>query len=184
MPDDILEFIATHIKNNIRELEGALIRVGAFASLTREPLDLHLAQKVLADIVTDGEPRPITIDRIINATVAMFGFGRDELLGKRRHRALVTARQISMYVCRELTDLSYPAIAREFGNRDHTTVIHAVDKISKQMAERRQIYDQVTALIQDIKSPLHDIMRFPLAVCPLIARSVSRFIHTARITCG
>lgn len=153
VPDDILEFIATHIKNNIRELEGALIRVGAFASLTREPLDLHLAQKVLADIVTDGEPRPITIDRIINATVAMFGFGRDELLGKRRHRALVTARQISMYVCRELTDLSYPAIAREFGNRDHTTVIHAVDKISKQMAERRQIYDQVTALIQDIKSP-------------------------------
>ena len=77
---------------------------------------------------------------------------REELLGKRRHRALVTARQICMYVCRELTDLSYPSIAREFGNRDHTTVIHAVDKISKQMAERRQIYDQVTALIQDIKS--------------------------------
>lgn len=153
VPDEVLEFIATHIKNNIRELEGALIRVGAFASLTREPLDIHLAQKVLADIVTDGEPRPITINRIIDATVAMFGFGRDELLGKRRHRALVTARQICMYVCRELTDLSYPSIAREFGNRDHTTVIHAVDKISKQMAERRQIYDQVTALIQDIKSP-------------------------------
>jgi len=152
-PDEVLDFIATHIKNNIRELEGALIRVGAFASLTREPLDLALAQKVLADIVTDGEPRPITINRIIEATIAMFGFEREELLGKRRHRALVTARQISMYVCRELTDLSYPAIAREFGNRDHTTVIHAVDKISKQMAERRQIYDQVTALIQDIKSP-------------------------------
>ncbi len=153
VPDEVLEFIATHIKNNIRELEGALIRVGAFASLTREPLDIQLAQKVLADIVTDGEPRPITIDRIIEATVAMFGFSRDDLTGKRRHRALVTARQICMYVCRELTDLSYPAIAREFGNRDHTTVIHAVDKISKQMAERRQIYDQVTALIQDIKSP-------------------------------
>lgn len=152
VPDEVLEFIATHIKNNIRELEGALIRVGAFASLTHEPLDIHLAQKVLADIVTDGEPRPITIDRIIDATIAMFGFNREELLGKRRHRALVTARQICMYVCRELTDLSYPSIAREFGNRDHTTVIHAVDKISKQMAERRQIYDQVTALIQDIKS--------------------------------
>ncbi|MCP3935823.1 MAG: chromosomal replication initiator protein DnaA [Actinomycetia bacterium] len=153
VPDDVLEFIATNIRNNIRELEGALIRVGAFASLTDEPLDIDLATKVLADIVTDGEPRPITIGRIIDATVSMFGFGHEELLGKRRHRALVTARQISMYVCRELTDLSYPSIAREFGNRDHTTVIHAVDKISKQMAERRQIYDQVTALIQDIKAP-------------------------------
>ena len=152
VPDDVLEFIATNIKNNIRELEGALIRVGAFASLTREPLELDLAVKVLSDIVTDGEPRPITIDRIVDATVEMFGFPRAELTGKRRHRALVTARQISMYVCRELTDLSYPAIAREFGNRDHTTVIHAVDKISKQLAERREIYDQVTALIQEIKS--------------------------------
>ena len=120
--------------------------------MTHEPLDIELATKVLADIVTDGESRPITIDRIIDATVIMFGFNREELLGKRRHRALVTARQICMYVCRELTDLSYPSIAREFGNRDHTTVIHAVDKISKQMAERRQIYDQVTALIQDIKA--------------------------------
>ena len=152
VPDDVLEFIATNIKNNIRELEGALIRVGAFASLTREPLELELAVKVLADIVTDGEPRPITLDRIVEATVEMFGFPQSELTGKRRHRALVTARQISMYVCRELTDLSYPAIAREFGNRDHTTVIHAVDKISKQLAERREIYDQVTALIQEIKA--------------------------------
>lgn len=152
VPDDVLEFIATNIKNNIRELEGALIRVGAFASLTREPLELDLAVKVLADIVTDGEPRPITLDRIVEATVEMFGFPHSELTGKRRHRALVTARQISMYVCRELTDLSYPAIAREFGNRDHTTVIHAVDKISKQLAERREIYDQVTALIQEIKA--------------------------------
>jgi len=153
VPDDVLEFIATNIRNNIRELEGALIRVGAFASLTREPLSLDLAVKVLADIVTDGEPRPITLDRIVEATIEMFGFPRTELTGKRRHRALVTARQICMYVCRELTDLSYPAIAREFGNRDHTTVIHAVDKISKQMAERREIYDQVTALIQEIKAP-------------------------------
>jgi chromosomal replication initiator protein len=152
VPDDVLEFIATNIKNNIRELEGALIRVGAFASLTREPLELELAVKVLADIVTDGEPKPITIDRIVTATIEMFGFPETELKGKRRHRALVTARQIAMYVCRELTDLSYPAIAREFGNRDHTTVIHAVDKISKQLAERRETYDQVTALIQEIKS--------------------------------
>ena len=153
VPDDVLEFIATNIRNNIRELEGALIRVGAFASLTHEPLELELAIKVLADIVTDGEPRPITLNRIVDATIEMFGFSRSELTGKRRHRVLVTARQISMYVCRELTDLSYPAIAREFGNRDHTTVIHAVDKISKQMAERREIYDQVTMLIQQIKAP-------------------------------
>lgn len=152
VPPSVLEFIASHITENIRELEGALIRVCAYASLTNKPLDADLARDVLRDIVDARQPRPITPELILEATSNKFGFTIDEIKGARRHRPLVTARQIAMYVFRELTDLSYPAIAREFGGRDHTTVIHAVDKISRLMAERRQIYDQVTAMIQSIKN--------------------------------
>jgi chromosomal replication initiator protein len=151
-PPDVLEFIATHITNNIRELEGALIRVCAYGSLTRQPLSVPLVQEVLDDILSDTQPRPITPDLILEKTSEMFGFPIEEIQGKSRRRPLVTARQISMYVFRELTDLSYPAIAREFGGRDHTTVIHAVEKIGGLMKERRQIYDQVTELIQRIKN--------------------------------
>jgi chromosomal replication initiator protein len=151
-PPEVLEFIASHITNNIRELEGAFIRVCAFASLTGEQLTVDLAQHVLGDIISDNQPRPITIDLILQKTSDMFAFPIDEIRGKSRRRPLVVARQISMYVARELTDLSYPAIAREFGGRDHTTVIHAVEKISGLMKERRQIYDQVTELIQAIRS--------------------------------
>ncbi len=151
-PDDVLVFIASHITNNIRELEGALIRVSAFASLTNEQLTVELAERVLADIISDNQPRPITPDRILEKTSEMFGFSVEEICGKSRRRPLVTARQISMYVCRELTDLSYPAIAREFGGRDHTTVIHAVEKVGGLMKERRQIYDQVTELTQVIRT--------------------------------
>jgi chromosomal replication initiator protein len=149
---EVLEFIASHITNNIRELEGALIRVCAYASLTSEQLTVELAEQVLGDIITDNQPRPITIDLILQKTSEMFSFSIDEIRGKSRRRPLVTARQISMYVSRELTDLSYPAIAREFGGRDHTTVIHAVEKISALMKERRQIWDQVNDLIQAIRS--------------------------------
>jgi chromosomal replication initiator protein len=152
VPDDVLEFIASLITNNIRELEGALIRVSAYASLTQEPLTSELAKRVLGDIGSGRDSRPITPGAIMDATSEMFGYELEELKGKRRHRSLVQARQISMYVVRELTDLSYPAIAREFGGRDHTTVMHAVEKVGKQMAERRQVYDQVSALISDIKS--------------------------------
>ena len=152
VPDEALEFIAELITNNIRELEGALIRVSAYASLTDERISVDLAERVLGDIVHNNESRPITPDVILDATSNMFGYDVDELKGKRRHRSLVQARQISMYVVRELTDLSYPAIAREFGGRDHTTVMHAVEKVGNQMAERRQVYDQVSALISDIKS--------------------------------
>jgi chromosomal replication initiator protein len=152
VPDDVLEFIASLITNNIRELEGALIRVSAYASLTQEPLTSDLAKRVLGDIGSGRDSRPITPGVIMDATSEMFGYELEELKGKRRHRSLVQARQISMYVVRELTDLSYPAIAREFGGRDHTTVMHAVEKVGKQMAERRQVYDQVSALISDIKS--------------------------------
>ena len=152
IPDDVLEFIATHVKNNIRELEGALIRVTAFASLNREPISLPLAEQVLSDIVAIGEPRRITPEMIIDATAASYGFSADALCGPSRTRPLVTARQVAMYLVRNLTDFSYPAIARVFGGRDHTTVIHAVDKISTQMKERRQIYEQVTELTINIKS--------------------------------
>jgi chromosomal replication initiator protein len=151
VPDEVLDYIATHVTNNIRELEGALIRVAAFASLTREPLTRDLAEKVLGDIIRVNEPRQITPRVILDATAEMFGFTVEELAGKSRSRPLVTARQIGMYVFRELTDFSYPAIAREFGGRDHTTVIHAVEKISTLMKERRVIYDQVTELIHRIK---------------------------------
>jgi chromosomal replication initiator protein len=152
VPPEVLELIATHVKDNIRELEGALIRVSAFASLNREPLTKELAEGVLSDILANEEPRPITPKVILEATASTFGFAIDELCGTSRRRPLVNARQIGMYVFRDLTDFSYPAIGREFGGRDHTTVIHAVEKVSSLMKERRQVYDQVTALIHRIKS--------------------------------
>ena len=152
VPDEVLEFIATHVKDNIRELEGALIRVSAFASLNREPLTRELAEKVLSDLIAGDQPRQITPKAILDATSDTFGFSIEDICGTSRRRPLVTARQVGMYVFREVTDFSYPAIAREFGGRDHTTVIHAVEKISALMKERRQIYDQVTELIHRIKS--------------------------------
>jgi len=151
-PADVLEFIASNITNNIRELEGALIRVCAFASLTGNPLTVELAEGVLSDILTNTQPRPITPALILEKTSEMFDFTIDEIRGQSRRRPLVIARQIGMYVMREMTDLSYPAIAREFGGRDHTTVIHAVEKISGLMKERRQIYDQVTELTHRIRN--------------------------------
>ncbi|HVC13286.1 MAG TPA: chromosomal replication initiator protein DnaA [Acidimicrobiales bacterium] len=152
IPDDVLDFIATHVKNNIRELEGALIRVSAFASLSREPISLELAERVLADIVSSVEPRRITPQMILDATAASYGFTIDALCGPSRTRPLVTARQVAMYLVRNLTDYSYPAIARVFGGRDHTTVIHAVDKITTHMKERRQLYEQVTELTVKIRN--------------------------------
>ncbi len=152
VPDDVLELIATHVKDNIRELEGALIRITAFASLNREKMTRELAETVLSDLLSANEVRQITPKVILDATADAFGFPVEDLCGPSRRRPLVNARQIGMYVFRELTDFSYPAIAREFGNRDHTTVIHAVDKIAALMKERRQTYDQVTGLMQRIRS--------------------------------
>ena len=152
VPDDVLEFIATHVKENIRELEGALIRVTAFASLNHQPMSRELAEEVLSDIVSADQPRRITPQVILDATSESFGFSVEELCGPNRRRPLVTARQVSMYVFRELTDFSYPAIGREFGGRDHSTVMHAVEKIAGLMKERQQIYNQVTDLIVRIKS--------------------------------
>jgi chromosomal replication initiator protein len=152
VPDDVLEFIASHVKNNIRELEGALIRICAFAKLNNEPISLTQAEHVLSDLVLAGEPRRISPQFILETTAASYGFSVDAICGPSRTRPLVTARQVAMYLTRELTDYSYPAIGRVFGKRDHTTVIHAVDKIAGQMQERRQIYEQVTELIQKIRA--------------------------------
>ncbi len=151
IPGEVLELIATHVRDNIRELEGALIRVSAFASLNREPPTREMAERILSDILEADRPRQITPQLIMEAVSETFGFSVEDLCGTSRRRPLVSARQIGMYVFRELTDFSYPAIAREFGGRDHTTVIHAVEKVSGLMKERRQIYDQVTELIHNIK---------------------------------
>jgi chromosomal replication initiator protein len=151
IPDEVLELIATNVTDNIRELEGALVRVTAFASLTRELVTREMAERVLSDILAASRPKQITPQVILDCTASMFGFTVEELRGTNRRRPLVNARQIGMYVFRDLTEFSYPAIAREFGGRDHTTVIHAVEKITGLMAERRQTYDQVTDLIQMIK---------------------------------
>ena len=149
---EVLLFIAENITDNIRELEGALTRVTAYANLDQVPITETLAKTILQDLINSNQPLPITPDVILSKTSEMYGFSIDELIGGSRRRPLVTARQISMYIFRELTELSYPAIAKEFGGRDHTTVIHAVDKISQLMAERREIYDQVTALTTAVKS--------------------------------
>jgi chromosomal replication initiator protein len=151
IPPEVLEFIAANIKDNIRVLEGALIRVSAFASLTHEPITVDRATQVLADLLSENQPRPITPQLILEEAAAQFGFTVEELKSKHRQRPLVTARQIAMYVMRELTELSYPNIAREFGGRDHTTVIHAVEKIGALMSKDRQIYDQVTRLMKAVR---------------------------------
>ncbi len=152
VPDDVLLFIAENVTDNIRELEGALTRVTAYSSLNNEPCTRDLALSILGDLISTTSPLVITPDLILAKTSEIYGFSREDLVGASRRRPLVTARQVSMYVFREITDLSYPAIAREFGGRDHTTVIHAVDKISRLMAERRDIYDQVSALVSAIRS--------------------------------
>jgi len=151
IPDDVLEFIASNISDNIRELEGALNRVSALTHLVQEPLTLDVAQNHLRDILGERQPTLITPDVIVQATSEMFGLSEEDIRGHSRRRPLVTARQISMYVFREVTDLSYPAIAREFDGRDHTTIIHAEKKIAKLMKERQQIYNQVTDLLQRVR---------------------------------
>ena len=149
--DEVLEYIASKISTNIRELEGALIRVTAFASLNRQHVDLSLAEIVLKDLIPADDTSEITAATIMAQTAAYFGLTMEDLCGSSRSRVLVNARQIAMYLCRELTDLSLPKIGQQFGGRDHTTVIHADRKIRHLMAERRSIYNQVTELTNRIK---------------------------------
>ncbi|GLY26866.1 chromosomal replication initiator protein DnaA [Kineosporia sp. NBRC 101731] len=149
--DDVMEYIASRISTNIRELEGALIRVTAFASLNRQQVDLSLAEIVLKDLIPADDTPEITSATIMAQTAAYFSVTLDDLCGPSRSRGLSNARQIAMYLCRELTDLSLPKIGQLFGGRDHTTVIHADRKIRTQMAERRSTYNQVTELTNRIK---------------------------------
>jgi len=151
IPDDVLEYIASRVSTNIRELEGALIRVTAFASLNRVPITITMAESLLSDLFSDQAPKIRTDEELLAEIAAYLGFTVEALRGKNRQRPLVTARQEAMYVFRELTDLSYPAIARLFGGRDHTTVIHAVDKVQRMMKERQQVFDRVTNLAQKLK---------------------------------
>ena len=150
-PDDVLEFIASKISTNIRELEGALIRVTAFASLNRQVVDMGLAEIVLKDLIPNEVNSEITAPTIMAQTAAYYSLTIDDLCGTSRSRALVNARQIAMYLCRELTELSLPKIGQTFGGRDHTTVMHADRKIRELMAERRSIYNQVNELTTRIK---------------------------------
>lgn len=152
VPADVLEFIASKISTNIRELEGALIRVTAFANLNRQPVDLGLAEIVLKDLIPDPVGPEITAKQIMEQTAVYYGVTIDDLCGSSRSRVLVTARQIAMYLCRELTDLSLPKIGQQFGGRDHTTVMHADRKVRQLMAERRSLYNQVADLTQRIRS--------------------------------
>jgi chromosomal replication initiator protein len=152
VPDAVLEFIASKVQTNIRELEGALIRVTAFASLNKQQVDLPLAELVLKDLISDEQGPQITAAIIMAATAEYFSVTMEELQGSNRSRTLVNARQIAMYLCRELTELSLPRIGASFGGKDHTTVMHAVKKITNQMSERRATYTQVTELTARIKS--------------------------------
>jgi len=146
IPDDVLEYIATVVSSNIRELEGALIRVSAFASLNRSTLDMSLAQTVLRDIIDQDDANVVSPTDIITATAQYFKLSVDDLYGSSRSQAVATARQIAMYLCRERTSLSLPKIGQLFGNRDHTTVMYAYKKISDLMKERRSIYNQVSEI--------------------------------------
>ncbi len=151
IPDEVMEFIASNIKENIRELEGALIRISAYGSLNQAPLSAEVAQTVLADILPNTRPREVTAALVLDETALMFGWEVVDLCGRSRRRPLVAARQIGMYVMREMTDFSYPRIADAFGGRDHTTVMYAVDKIRKEMGERHTTFEQVNELIARIR---------------------------------
>ena len=150
-PDDVLEYIASKISTNIRELEGALIRVTAFASLNRQSVDMGLAEIVLKDLMPNESNPEITAATIMAQTATFFKLTLEDLCGTSRSRALVEARQIAMYLCRELTDLSLPKIGQTFGGRDHTTVMHADRKIRELMAERRALYNHVNEITTKIK---------------------------------
>jgi chromosomal replication initiator protein len=148
----VMEFIAQRIQSNIRELEGALIRVVAFGSLNKQEIDLKLAEIVLKDLVSESDRPDITATTIMAVTAEYFGVTIEDLTSGSRTRVLVQARQIAMYLCRELTELSLPKIGQTFGGRDHTTVMHAERKIRSMMIERRNVYNQITELTSRIRS--------------------------------
>jgi chromosomal replication initiator protein len=151
VPDEVIEYMAARISSNIRELEGTLIRVTAFANLNRQPIDMDLVQVVLKDTLSFAGDSNVSPMAIITATAEYYKLSPDDITGSGRQQAVALARQIAMHICRELTDLSLPKIGMYFGNRDHTTVMYATKKISEQMRGRRYIYNQVSEIIQKIK---------------------------------
>lgn len=151
IPDNVVEYMAARISSNIRELEGTLIRVTAFANLNRQAVDMDLVQLVLKDSYAVADGTHISALSIITATANYYKISTDDITGSGRQQAVALARQIAMHICRELTDMSLPKIGAHFGNRDHTTVMYATKKISAQMRERRYIYNQVSEIIQKIK---------------------------------
>ena len=151
IPDDVVEYMASRISSNIRELEGTLIRVTAFANLNRQQIDMDLIQTVLKDTFSISEDARISPQEIIAATASYYKITQEQITGSGRQAAIALARQIAMHICRELTDLSLPKIGTHFGNRDHTTVMYATKKISTEMREKRYIYNQVSEIIVKIK---------------------------------
>ena len=151
VPNEVMTYIAKYIKSNIRELEGALTRVVAYSSLTNKNISLELATEALKDIISNPKSEEITVNRIKEKVSEAFNIKMDDFNSKKRTRTIAYPRQIAMYICRELTDLSLPKIGSEFGGRDHTTVIHAHDKISKDIEENQQIKDKIDKIISDLK---------------------------------
>lgn len=151
IPESVLEFIAGQVSDNIRELEGALTRITAYAALHAETITLDMAQDVLQDLAPRSQPRMLTAEEIIHETASACNVTPAEVIGSSRRRDYVRARQIAMYLSRDLTDLSLPKIGAKFGGRDHTTVMHALDKVKKLMASDKEVFDQVTALSQKLR---------------------------------
>lgn len=149
--EDVLHFIAENVQDNIRELEGALTRVTAYAALTNQSITLDMAQDVLQDLVPSSSQRPISAEDILVATAAAYGFSADDLRSPSRRQPLVLSRQVAMYLCREQTDLSLPKIGAMFGGRDHTTVMHAIDKVKRLLLTDHQVFERVTALSQQLR---------------------------------
>ena len=151
VPEPVLDFMANRVVDNIRELEGALTRVTAYAALTHQPIDLEMAEDVLQDLGPAHATVPISPGRVLAATAESFGVSIIDLEGPSRKQPLARARQVAMYLCRELTDLSLPKIGGLFGGRDHTTVLHGVNNVAKLMKEDQHLFDRVTALLQSLR---------------------------------
>jgi chromosomal replication initiator protein len=151
VPEAVLDFMANRVVDNIRELEGALTRVTAYAALTHQPIDLEMAEDVLQDLGPAHNAMPISPGRILAASSESFGVSIGDLEGPSRKQPLARARQVAMYICRELTDLSLPKIGSLFGGRDHTTVLHGVNNVARLMKEDQQLFDRVTALLQSLR---------------------------------
>jgi chromosomal replication initiator protein len=151
VPADVLQFIAENVSDNIRELEGALTRVTAYGALTHEAITLQMAQEVLQDLLPGSDATRVTAEQIITKTAAAANVIEAQLIGPSRKQPLARWRQIAMYLCRELTDLSLPKIGAQFGGRDHTTVIHAIEKIKQLMSADKEVFDEVTTLSQQLR---------------------------------